>query len=114
MKIDQFAGVKDFFLLKHKSLTLSSYEKPLNSIPKISAITKLWYLIPKTSLELLYRSSNSLILVGLIILIFGNDLIKDEGWLIIETDGRSNFLDHPKLYDHRTYGGSHFWIFEWA
>jgi len=45
-------------------------------------------------------------------LIFGNDLIKDEGWLIIETDERSNFLDHPKLYDHRTYGGSHFWIFE--
>ena len=45
-------------------------------------------------------------------LVFDNDIIKDEGWLIIETDDRSNFDDHPKLLEQRSYGGSIFWIFE--
>lgn len=45
-------------------------------------------------------------------LVFNNNLIIDEGWLIIETDEKSNFEDHPKLYDKRKYGGSIFWIFE--
>lgn len=45
-------------------------------------------------------------------LVFENNLIKDQGWLIIETDDRTSFEDHPKLLQKRQYGGSLFWIFE--
>ena len=44
-------------------------------------------------------------------LILKNNLLNQEGQLIIEHDSKTSFDKHPYLRDHRTYGGCHFSFF---
>jgi 16S rRNA (guanine966-N2)-methyltransferase len=47
-------------------------------------------------------------------LVFGNSLLNDEGWLIIEHDKDVKFLDHPSFIVEREYGKVHFSFFQQA
>ena len=43
--------------------------------------------------------------------VFEKNLLKDNGWLIIEHSRNYNFEDHPMLFQHRMYGKVNFSIF---
>lgn len=47
-------------------------------------------------------------------LIFKYQILAPKGWLIVETDNRSNFEKHEYYSTHRTYGNCIFWIFTWT
>lgn len=47
-------------------------------------------------------------------LVFENELLAPEGWLIVETDDTNNFEDHEYYSTHRKYGNCIFWIFTWT
>lgn len=38
-------------------------------------------------------------------------LLAENGWFILETSDKHNFIDHPKLIQVRNYGQTHFWFF---
>ncbi len=44
-------------------------------------------------------------------LIFGNDLLTEEGWLVIEHDIFITFEGHPNFVEERKYGKVHFSLF---
>ena len=44
-------------------------------------------------------------------LVFANDLLENDGWLIIEHSESTIFKDHPKLDQHRKYGKVNFSMF---
>ncbi len=44
-------------------------------------------------------------------MIFNKNMLKEDGWFILETSPRHNFTEHPKLLEVRNYGQTHFWIF---
>jgi 16S rRNA (guanine966-N2)-methyltransferase len=44
-------------------------------------------------------------------LVFGSNLVDDEGWLIIEHPREVDFSNHPHFESHRTYGAVHFSFF---
>ncbi len=43
--------------------------------------------------------------------IFDNDLLKDEGWLVLEHNPNHDFKEHPKYLNQRHYGKTIFSIF---
>jgi 16S rRNA (guanine966-N2)-methyltransferase len=45
-------------------------------------------------------------------LIFANQLISDEGWLIIEHPDNIDFKNYPQLFDHRKYSRVNFSFFK--
>lgn len=45
-------------------------------------------------------------------LIFENNWLANEGWLVMEHDKRISFKDHPLFYDERRYGKIHFSFFQ--
>lgn len=45
-------------------------------------------------------------------LVFDNQLLKENGWLIVEHDKRTDISDHPKFFRLRKYGNVHFSIFQ--
>ncbi len=45
-------------------------------------------------------------------LIFDKDILKPDGWLILEHSGNYNFETHHKFYKERNYGNVHFSIFK--
>ena len=44
-------------------------------------------------------------------LIFENDLLKENGWFIIEHSRRQDFTERPDCFDKRVYGSVHFSFF---
>lgn len=44
-------------------------------------------------------------------LVMNGNLLKKDGWFILETSPRHDFKKHPKLYKLRKYGQTHFWTF---
>ena len=44
-------------------------------------------------------------------LVFENNWLADEGWLVMEHDKRISFKDHPLFYEERRYGKIHFSFF---
>lgn len=44
-------------------------------------------------------------------LVFKNELLSTDGFLVIEHSGNISFEEHPKFYQHRTYGRVNFSIF---
>jgi 16S rRNA (guanine966-N2)-methyltransferase len=44
-------------------------------------------------------------------MIFAKNILKQDGWFILETSPKHNFTEHPKLLEVRNYGQTHFWIF---
>jgi 16S rRNA (guanine(966)-N(2))-methyltransferase RsmD len=44
-------------------------------------------------------------------MVFGRNLLKDNGWLILEHGSRSGFEQHEKFLQHRRYGSVNFSIF---
>lgn len=44
-------------------------------------------------------------------MILEQDILKDEGWLILEHSKKHVFSEHPKFYSTRTYGNVNFTIF---
>ncbi len=44
-------------------------------------------------------------------LIFENNMLKEEGWLILEHSKANDFSSHPKLFQHREYGKVNFSFF---
>ena len=45
-------------------------------------------------------------------LVFGRDILKPDGILILEHSKRTNFSGHEHLFDHRNYGNVHFSFFK--
>jgi len=45
-------------------------------------------------------------------LIFQQNLLKENGWLIVEHGPKTNFSQHPRFKEHRKYGNVNFSIFE--
>jgi len=45
-------------------------------------------------------------------LVFGHELLKPDGMLILEHSKRSDFTGHGYLFDHRRYGNVHFSFFK--
>ncbi len=45
-------------------------------------------------------------------LILGQDLLKEEGWLVIEHGKDTDFTNHPRHVETRTYGSVHFSFFQ--
>lgn len=45
-------------------------------------------------------------------LIFEKELLKPDGWLIIEHAAKNNFTEHPRFFEHRNYGKVNFTIFK--
>ena len=43
--------------------------------------------------------------------ILQSNLLKPEGWFILETSPKHNFLNHPNLLRVNNYGQTHFWFF---
>jgi 16S rRNA G966 N2-methylase RsmD len=41
-------------------------------------------------------------------LIFSRNLLKENGWLVIEHSKRTNFTEHPNFLQQRTYGEVNF------
>jgi len=44
-------------------------------------------------------------------LVFDNDLLNKDGWLIVEHSANTVFSEHPRLHQHRKYGKVNFSIF---
>lgn len=44
-------------------------------------------------------------------LVLKNTLLKPEGWFVLETSNKHNFVDHPNLLRVNNYGQTHFWFF---
>lgn len=44
-------------------------------------------------------------------LVFENDWLADDGWLIVEHSADTDFSEHPNLHQHRKYGKVNFSIF---
>lgn len=44
-------------------------------------------------------------------LVFKNNLLKEDGLLILEHSGKNDFQEHPRFRDHRHYGNVHFSFF---
>lgn len=44
-------------------------------------------------------------------LVFEKNLLKDDGWLILEHSASHKFQNHPKFYQERNYGSVHFSVF---
>jgi 16S rRNA (guanine(966)-N(2))-methyltransferase RsmD len=44
-------------------------------------------------------------------LVFKNDMLEKDGWLIVEHSASTDFSDHPGLNQHRKYGKVNFSIF---
>ncbi len=44
-------------------------------------------------------------------MVFNNDLLKNNGWLVIEHPGELDLSDHPRFYEHRKYGRVNFSFF---
>lgn len=44
-------------------------------------------------------------------LVLGKNLLKTDGWFILETSPKHNFIEHPNLLEVRNYGQTHFWFF---
>ena len=44
-------------------------------------------------------------------IIFDRNLLKEDGWFILETSPKHDFTEHPKLLQVRNYGQTHFWFF---
>ena len=44
-------------------------------------------------------------------LVFERNLLKPDGWLILEHNKRHDFASHPKFYQHRDYGRVNFTFF---
>ena len=44
--------------------------------------------------------------------ILGQDLLKEEGWLVIEHGKDTDFTTHPRQVETRTYGSVHFSFFQ--
>ena len=44
-------------------------------------------------------------------IVLQKEILKEDGWFILETSPRHNFKDHPKLDKLKKYGETHFWIF---
>ncbi|GIV30780.1 MAG: methyltransferase [Saprospiraceae bacterium] len=45
-------------------------------------------------------------------LIFEKNLLKPGGWFVLEHNANHNFERHPRFFQVRTYGGTHFSFFE--
>lgn len=45
-------------------------------------------------------------------LVFGQQLLKNDGWLILEHSGSMSFESHPRFKQQRSYGSVNFSIFE--
>lgn len=44
--------------------------------------------------------------------ILGQDILKEDGWLVIEHGKDTDFTTHPRHYETRTYGSVHFSFFQ--
>ncbi len=44
-------------------------------------------------------------------LVFENNLLNPDGWLVIEHSGHLDFTEHPQFYQHRKYGKLNFSFF---
>lgn len=44
-------------------------------------------------------------------LIFQKNILKEDGWFILETSPKHDFTEHPNLLEVRNYGQTHFWFF---
>jgi 16S rRNA G966 N2-methylase RsmD len=44
----------------------------------------------------------------LVNLVFNKELLKPDGWLILEHPKQFNFSEHPQFYQHRKYGKLNF------
>lgn len=44
-------------------------------------------------------------------LVMEQDLLKEDGWFVLEHDKHHNFVDHPGFFDHRKYGTVNFSFF---
>ena len=44
--------------------------------------------------------------------ILGQDILKEDGWLVIEHGKDTDFTPHPRHYETRTYGSVHFSFFQ--
>ena len=45
-------------------------------------------------------------------LILQQDILKEDGWLVVEHGKDTNFTDHPRHVETRTYGSVHFSFFQ--
>jgi 16S rRNA (guanine966-N2)-methyltransferase len=45
-------------------------------------------------------------------LVYKNNLLNDNGWLILEHSGKLSFSSHPNLFDNRHYGSVNFSFFK--
>ena len=45
-------------------------------------------------------------------LILKQDILKEDGWLVVEHGKDTNFTDHPRHVETRTYGSVHFSFFQ--
>ena len=43
--------------------------------------------------------------------VFDNEMLKPDGWLVLEHSDAHDFSDHPAFYDHRRYGRVNFTFF---
>ena len=44
-------------------------------------------------------------------LVLQSNLLKKEGWFVLETSGTHNYTEHPNLLRVNNYGQTHFWFF---
>lgn len=44
-------------------------------------------------------------------LVLNSNLLKEDGWYILETSPKHDYRKHPKLKRLKNYGQTHFWIF---
>lgn len=44
-------------------------------------------------------------------LVLKSNILKKEGWFVLETSNKHNYVDHPNLFRVNNYGQTHFWFF---
>ena len=101
-----------------------SYEFASRGANKIIAIEKddFWYNFIQNNIEKINLKSISVFQIDAFYfiqhckekfdIIFDNNLLNDDGILILEHGGKLSFSDHKRLIDHRSYGKVNFSFFK--